>query len=169
MEKQARIEISKVKLLDKGEGVAMDYDSFIMLNPDLMEQVHTKHKIDSAHKPHIDLITAIRNATPFALDLVDRFPKDPRNATPEDYELSSVTGVSFSGDSYERIVFTVLVYTRKGKAYTFNTPLFDMDKAPEGYQYIEELIDICSKIEEEAKEYIGGKYAPNPQLEMELK
>lgn len=79
----------------------------------------------------------------------------------EDY---TVIGVSLKEGDNPGFVLTGQKKLANGKAVTLNTPFTRFEESEEtGYKFINDLQGKLDRVVEEVKEYLGGKFADDPQ------
>lgn len=161
------IEINKGKLL-KNDIVEV---SFIKQN---LKKGSKPAKCNEEHAdpPHPDLRKAFKSLNIHAA-MIGEFvsPMKVKDIEDVDEELAqdfSVTGFTLVGDDLEAgVILSARKTLKTGKTMGFNTPIQHFeDPADNPYPFCDNLLECISKCKSELKQYLEGKFAPNPQLDM---
>lgn len=146
------------------------------------EQIYThEYKVLRRNLVHQDLKDAynkLKVHLAFLSEFVNEKPfKDDLFETGEifrhlEFEKFKVTSFTIGGDGeYEGVTVTGRRTLKGNKILNINTPftMFADQEHSENYIFQYQLFSDVSQCIEEVIAYIGGKHAPNPQLEIELK
>lgn len=162
------INITKGKLL-KGDKIEVEYSkqSDIKNKPTHVSE-------ECSNPPHADLRKAFSNLAVHAALLGEFIApvmiRDIEDVNPDLVSDYTVTGFTITGkDETEGVIISAQKKLKSGKTLGFNTPTTRFESEGDGaYEFIDDLatcIDFCKS---ELKEYLNGKYAPDPQLQMAL-
>lgn len=163
------IDIIKAKIL-KDKGVEI---GFTKTNQKTGKK--SKTYSEDPESPHSDFIGAMQNLAGHAAILAEYKDAEALTTDPDANKLEfkdfTVTGFSIAhqGEKNEGCTITALRTLRTGKKMMFNTPFINFnDESEDAYAHIEDLLLKIRKVQAEAKEYMSGKYAPEPQQEIEF-
>lgn len=94
-------------------------------------------------------------------------PKSIKKYPVELVEKLKVTAYSIGGKDDEGFVLTGQKILSTGKALIMNTPFTRFEEDEESvYRYTDDLQKCLDAVETEVMEYLNGKHAPDPQMEM---
>jgi hypothetical protein len=83
----------------------------------------------------------------------------------EGFSVSCLHKGGTEDESY--IILTGSKITASGRAVTINTPILKIEEESEkGYKYLDELLERVEHVENEVKEYLRGKHAPETQTSL---
>lgn len=153
----SQITISKGKIL-KGDKIEITYtrqDSNIA-KPVECNETHSD-------APHPDLIAAFASLKVHAAIaggfISSKLIKDANDPVHEDMNTISVSGFTIVGDD-EGVIITAQRHTVYGST-GFNTPTIRF--ASDSYPFTKELETHLGTVKDEFREYLNGKFAPDPQ------
>lgn len=163
------ITITKGKLL-KGDKLEVEYLKKVD-GENKPAQVSEKHKAS----PHPDLKNAFMALNIHAA-LIGEFVPLVQVSKIEEADESIAARFNTSGftiigidDDDEGVILTAQKILNNGKNLTFNTPTTRFNDTGDNiYPYIDQLQEAVKGVVKELELYLGGKYAPEPQMQLDL-
>lgn len=180
------IKILKVKI-NGDETATITYDEII--TDDELDPVINHHTIDGGNRIHKDLARAMRQldchcglvceqiqpmkgkaGTSSQVEEDGTLISLPTRLSPEDAGILATmraNGFSISGDGdKEAVTITATRKLKSGHALSITSPAIRYEGGKQNYKFTQVLAEDVELISREAEEYLNGKCAPNPQLEM---
>lgn len=157
---------TKIKKASLKNGtLEMEYDQIIN-DPELGPVIKT-FKLKGGNLPHEDLNKALQVLAFHAVMIAEQLPPNTKN--PQEHELLkgiTVTGFSIGGsDEHEGVTLIAQRALKSGQVLNFIAPF---TKWESDYKYVADLEPEMQVVLQECNNYLNGKYAPSPQLELEL-
>lgn len=168
--------IQRVDLLKDGKAVKLTFaQSLVGKGGSLVESdnVQTRHK-----EPHNDLVNYFTKLVPHLVYLCELSKiESTRPEWFEDYKFLdedafngfNVTGVLLSGKDMDMVKLIGTKTTTKKQVISILSPVVWLDDTSENKYLLLDILKTCvTKLMNEADLYLGGKYAPEAQGELEL-
>lgn len=158
--------ITKAKLL-KGDKVEIDF----------LKQAAGAKAVECTEKtknpPHKDFVDALAGLNIHAALIGEFVPLvnvpdifHPDQLIIDKFHVSGIS-ISLPDEDDEGIIITAQKTLNSGKKLGFNTPIIrSNDTGETAYQYMDELMEQVGKVIKEAREYLSGKYAADPQIDI---
>lgn len=177
---ETTIELKKAKLLDK-KYLHVEYTEYSPSKEDPNDLIDTYITKKCGHLAHEDLINAYDKLIPhlcFLTEFLDENYAEDRTWAPNEemsvfdlpaFEKFQVTSFSIGGDGeFEGITITGRRNLANGRVLNLNTPFTAFNDENNPYTFANEMwiayTDLCHEVEE----YIGGKYAPSKQMDIDF-
>ncbi len=164
----SKITITKGKLL-KGDKIEVEYTK-----QENSASKPAKCSEEHVDPPHDDLKTAFA-ALAIHAALLGEFVaisavKDISKPDAKHSKDFTVTGFTITGgDDDEGVILTAHKTLRSGKSLGFNTPIIRFeDESNTAYPFMEQLETAINECKDQLREYLNGKYAPDPQQKLDL-
>lgn len=164
------VQIKKVKLI--GEYSAqLEYTKSITTKlGDDETTVTNDYVVTMRNQPHTDFINSMNKLIPHVILLCEIGDYGSVEAIPDkELQKIEVTGITIGGhDEHEGVVVIAKKRLKHNKVVNLITPFTKWEDEHNGYTF-ERLLQIaCFNVLGEAELYLNGKYAPNPQLEIQF-
>lgn len=170
---KSEIIIEKVKFTKDGAEIIFKSNSIIA-----DQAVQDGNKIERSRPPHPDLLKALKVLVPHYLLItglnpiaIDADYLQKRNIISEENEQVksfAIYGFSLSGEGDgEGVILLGKKKTPAGKTIAIPCPSQGLT-GEKGYQFKDILLEDLNEAIEEIEAYIGGKFAPDPQLALAL-
>lgn len=167
------IELKSVKVLKKtGLNVGYQRLEHVDGNP-----VTKFYSIDNDAEPVQEFQTALRLMIPHMLAILEISPviidakyiKSRTAINDPKLEKFRVIKVEVSGEGdEEEIVITGKRFLKFGKSFEFKTPGIKLYGSEATYEFSGNLVEDKENLFDEVEAYLGGKYTPAAQLEMQI-
>lgn len=165
-----QLEIKKVKLVgDYSAQLEYSKTTINKIGDDEIS-VTNDYVVTMRHQPHPDLVNCFNLLIPHVIMLCELGNYGSLDSIPEiEKSKIEVTGITIGGsDEHEGVVIIAKKRLKHNKVVNLITPFTKWEDEHNGYTYDSLLRVVCFDILGESKLYLEGKYAPNPQLEIEF-
>jgi hypothetical protein len=159
--------IKKVKF-EKDKALTTEYT---LLEFDGDDATNAEVSFKSPRKVHEDLVRAFQELVPHLILLTESIDGISLDALSKDVRFSKFEARSFSiggNDDNRGVVISGVKRVNGNRVISLSTPftVFEPNTDVGVYQYLEELLGAVETCIDETKQFIEGKHAANPQLEL---